>query len=391
MVLPAPFGPLTSTISPTADVEITPRERRETIQEADDGTETDDEGHAEPPGPPAGVGQGPKVYGRPEKPVEPATLSRPGTSRGASTVIPVRRAILLFGQSLITVGLLLLLFVAYQLWGTNFYEAAQQDSLKSSFRRDLAETRAATSAPEPRRPAANEPPTTTTTTQPLPPPPEGEPLGIVRIPSLGVDRAMVQGITVPDLRKGPGHYPDSPLPGQLGNVAIAGHRTTYGAPFNRIDELVPGDEITIVTLSGTYHYSVTGQQIVSPRDVGVLNPTPNATLTLTTCNPKYSARQRLIVTATLDEDKSPTPVAPPASAVAAIQTAHLELDDLAGERESKTPVIWWGIIVAAIGGAWWFLFHRRPKWYVWVGGAIPFLAVYALFCFFLERVLPPGF
>ena len=72
----------------------------------------------------------------------------------------------------------------------------------------------------------------------------------IHIPKIGLDRAVVQGVGVPDLRKGPGHYPDSPMPGQLGNAAIAGHRTTYGAPFNRIDELAPGDEITIVTVVG---------------------------------------------------------------------------------------------------------------------------------------------
>ena len=101
----------------------------------------------------------------------------------------------------------------------------------------------------------------------MPPPPEGDAIGLIRIPKIGLDRAIVQGVTVPDLRKGPGHYPDSPMPGQLGNAAIAGHRTTYGAPFNRLDELVAGDEITIVTLAGTFHYPVTEQLVVSPRDV----------------------------------------------------------------------------------------------------------------------------
>ena len=84
----------------------------------------------------------------------------------------------------------------------------------------------------------------------------------------------MQGVAVPDLRKGPGHYPDSPMPGQLGNAAIAGHRTTYGAPFNRIDELVAGDEITIVTVSGTFHYTVTSQQIVTPTLTPAMSTTP---------------------------------------------------------------------------------------------------------------------
>ncbi|MEP6623788.1 MAG: class E sortase [Acidimicrobiia bacterium] len=290
----------------------------------------------------------------------------------------MRQAINVIGRFLLTFGLLLLLFVGYQLWGTGFYESRAQSDLHAKFRTALNETRQA------ERPVSG----TTTTTTPLPPPPEGDPVGIIRIPKIGLDRTIVQGVTVPDLRKGPGHYPDSPMPGQLGNAAIAGHRTTYGQPFNQIDELAPGDEITILTLNGTYHYTVTEQLVVSPREVAVLDPTPDATLTLTTCHPKFSASQRLIVKARLDVEHSPAPVKPKSSAVT---HRRLAVDDLAGKRESRVPVWWSGLAVALVGGLWWFCFHRRPRWYVWVAGAIPFLAVYAVFCFYLERVLPPGF
>jgi sortase A len=272
----------------------------------------------------------------------------------------------------------MLLFVAYQLWGTNLYEAAQQDQLRSQFDQELADARDA------RAPVSG----TTTTTRPLPPPPEGEPLAVIQIPKLGVDRVVVQGITVPDLRKGPGHYPDSPLPGQVGNVQIAGHRTTYGAPFNRIDELVAGDEIVLRTLAGTSRYRVTEQLVVSPRDVFVLDQTPDATLTLTTCHPKYSARQRLVVKARLDADASPPPVE---ATIPRRYRRATSVQDLAGRPESRVPVVWSALLVALIGAAWWWAFHRHKRWYVWVLGAIPFLAAYALFCFFLERVLPPGF
>jgi sortase A len=289
----------------------------------------------------------------------------------------VRRTINATGRVLVTVGTLLLLFVAYQLWGTGIYEAREQSRLQSDLKRQIAK------AHEARETVAG----TTTTTAPPPPPPEGEGLGLIRIPRIGLDRAIVQGVAVPDLRKGPGHYPDSPMPGQLGNVAIAGHRTTYGAPFNQIDELAPGDEITIVTVSGTFHYSVTGQLIVSPRQTEVLDPTPDATLTLTTCNPKYSARERLVVKAKLDTASSPEPTRPAPTPV----SKRTKIDDLAGTKESRAPVIWWGVIVAIVGGAWWWLFHRTPRWFVWVAGAIPFLFAYAVFCFYLERVLPPGY
>ena len=84
------------------------------------------------------------------------------------------------------------------------------------------------------------------------------------IPKIGVDKIVVEGVGRNDLRKGPGHYPDTPMPGQPGNAAIAGHRTTYGAPFNRIDELEPGDEILVTTLQGPFTYEVTGTEIVTP-------------------------------------------------------------------------------------------------------------------------------
>ena len=204
----------------------------------------------------------------------------------------MRRTANVTGRVLVTVGTLLLLFVAYQLWGTGIYEAREQSRLQGEVKQQIAHSRAA------RAPVSG----TTTTTTPPPPPPEGEGIGLIHIPKIGLDRAVVQGVAVPDLRKGPGHYPDSPMPGQLGNAAIAGHRTTYGAPFNRIDELAPGDEITIVTVSGSFHYTVTGQLVVTPKQTEVLDATADATLTLTTCNPKYSARERLVVKARLDVD-----------------------------------------------------------------------------------------
>lgn len=283
-----------------------------------------------------------------------------------------------FGRLLFTSGILLLLFVAYQLWGTGIYESQQQSNLRSDFDASLVQVRQA------EKPVSG----TTTTTAPLPAPPEGDALGVIEIPKIGLETTMVQGVTVPDLRKGPGHYPDSPLPGQIGNAAIAGHRTTYGQPFNRIDELVPGDAITIVTLSGTYHYTVTQQLVVSPSQVEVLDPTPTATLTLTTCHPKYSANQRLIVKAALDLAKSP---APAKSGRATSKPHRPVIDDLSGTRESRTPVVWSGLLAAVVGGLWWFAFTRRKRWYVWVGGMVPFVAAYAAFCFYVERVLPPGF
>ena len=110
----------------------------------------------------------------------------------------------------------------------------------------------------------------------------------IEIPAIGVNDIVVAGVSPNDLKKGPGHYPDTPLPGQLGNAAIAGHRTTYGQPFFDVDKLVVGDEIVVTTLNGRYTYRVTGQEIVSPSDyqvVATIDPS-RATLTLTSCHPR---------------------------------------------------------------------------------------------------------
>src|SRR5687768_12040971 len=110
------------------------------------------------------------------------------------------------GRAFIAAGALILLFVAYQLWGTGVAEARSQDRLKDDF---------GAAAAKPAKP------------EDAVAPPEGEAIAIVRIPKIGVEKAVVEGVGVPDLKKGPGHYPGTPLPGQAGNAAIAGHRTTY--------------------------------------------------------------------------------------------------------------------------------------------------------------------
>jgi LPXTG-site transpeptidase (sortase) family protein len=129
---------------------------------------------------------------------------------------------------------------------------------------------------------------------------EGQPLTRIEIPKLGVDTIVVQGTSPSALRAGAGHYPNTPLPGQKGNVAIAGHRTTYGRPFNKVDQLRPGDKIILTTPVGRYTYSVTRLPwITDPWDWSVVDKSTEPLLTLTACHPKGSARQRLIVRAKL--------------------------------------------------------------------------------------------
>src|SRR3546814_693306 len=121
------------------------------------------------------------------------------------------------------------------------------------------------------------------------------------IPAIEVDVVVVEGTTASALRAGAGHYADTPLPCEIGNVAIAGHRTTYGRPFHNLDLLEVGQQITLETPIGDCTYEVNRDPfVVSPTQTEVVANTPDeATLTLTTGHPKGSARQRLIVKATL--------------------------------------------------------------------------------------------
>jgi len=134
----------------------------------------------------------------------------------------------------------------------------------------------------------------------------GEPLGVLRIPAIDVDLVVVGGVGTEELKMGPGHYPGTALPGGLGNAAFAGHRTTYGAPFLDVDRLQAGDVIEFARGDDIWVYEVTGTQIVSPTDAHVLlTESPlESVLTLTSCHPKRSTAQRIIVSAALRHDLS---------------------------------------------------------------------------------------
>ena len=131
----------------------------------------------------------------------------------------------------------------------------------------------------------------------------GDSLTRIKIPALGVDTVVVEGITPSALRAGAGHYPQTPLPCETGNVSIAGHRTTYGRPFGNIDQLKPGDTIELTTPIGGCVYQVSKEPwVVEPTELSVIEATGERSLTLTTCHPKGSAAQRLIVRGTWVKD-----------------------------------------------------------------------------------------
>ena len=128
---------------------------------------------------------------------------------------------------------------------------------------------------------------------------EGKPFGRIKIPSIDADYVVVEGTEEADLERGPGHYPDTALPGQRRTVAIAGHRTTYGAPFNQIDKIEIGDTIVLEMPYGTFTYDVTATRIVDPDQVGIVRDIGRDRLVLTSCHPLYSAAQRYAVFADL--------------------------------------------------------------------------------------------
>jgi sortase A len=300
----------------------------------------------------------------------------------------MRRTIAAIGRFLILAGLLILLFVAYQLWGTGIVTARAQADLRDQFEDAQAASTTTTSSP----PAATTTTVPPTTTVPAPPPlpPAGEGVGIIEIPRIGLDKMFVEGTARDDLKKGPGHYPGTPLPGQVGNAAIAGHRTTYGQPFFDLDQLAPGDEIITTTLAGTYTYRVRETLIVQPEDVYVVANTPDAQLTLTTCHPKYSARERLVVKA----DLVPTQSAPPIPAGDFADHGDpptLAAEGLDGETQPLGPTYGWGALAAIVGVVWWWTFRRWRHPLTWLAGVVPFLLVLFAFYYFLERALPAGY
>ena len=128
---------------------------------------------------------------------------------------------------------------------------------------------------------------------------EGHAIGRIKIDRIGLSIVVVQGTDTASLQKGPGHYTNTPIPGQPGTVAIAGHRTTYLAPFRHIDQIQDGDEVRIEMPYAAFTYTVEKHEVVDPSDVGIIKPVGYNRLVLTACHPPYSAAQRWAVFAKL--------------------------------------------------------------------------------------------
>ena len=120
-------------------------------------------------------------------------------------------------------------------------------------------------------------------------------IGTIELPSIGVKESMYEGVTMPTLNRGPGHWPGSAMPGRKGNVVIAGHRVSHTHPFRDLDKLKPGDPVVFTVGTGRYVYLVDHTKIVSPYDLYILEQTPAKTATLFACHPKGSTKQRIVV------------------------------------------------------------------------------------------------
>lgn len=201
----------------------------------------------------------------------------------------MRRTVAITGWTMTWAGLLLIGYSAYQLWVTDIVNERTQGKARTELAAVLDEHRETTSS------------TTTTTAGPTPVllsedvVDVGKAFAAIRIPKIGLDAVVFEGVDTLTLRQGPGHMPWTPLPGQPGNAVVSGHRTTYGRPFFDLDLLAPGDVIEVESAAGGHTYTVRELMVVKPTDVWVTDPRDGAWLTLTTCEPRFSARERLIV------------------------------------------------------------------------------------------------
>lgn len=266
------------------------------------------------------------------------------------------------------IGALCIVFLAYQWWGTGFEQHRAQAAMAQSFTHSATSRRAAADSPA----VSDAPPGGATPSRPATPSPKAPavalPGGVVariQIPAIHVDQFVVEGTSDGDLRRGPGHYIGSPMPGNPGNAAIAGHRTTYGAPFSRLDDLKPGDTIVTTSAAGEFLYVVSGKQTVLPSQTNVVNDFGDNRLTLTTCTPKFSATHRLVVIARL-QGPAPTetpvrtaPPPPPASAPKAPAPGPAARELQAAARRGFDVSVFPPVIMLA-GALWCLALLYRP-------------------------------
>jgi sortase A len=295
------------------------------------------------------------------------------------------------GRVVLVAGVLVLLFIPYLLWGTGLKTAHSQSVLRAQFsvEQHRAGGGAGTVPTGHGKPPAGQPEVAPSVADPA----IGSPVGTISIAKIGLNMMVVEGTDEIRLQEGPGHYPGTPLPGEAGNAAIAGHRTTYLHPFYSLDQLVPGDPIVITTAQGTFTYSVLRSEVVDPTDVAVVDPTPTPQLTLTTCNPRYSASQRLVIHAALVAST----LAHPATQVAAVTTpgrgSHHQPPPPVSTKNWAAAILW-GVVVAGVITAVWIGARVTRRWgraLVLVGGLVVWLGLVFMFFQSLAPLLPASY
>jgi len=318
----------------------------------------------------------------------------------------------------VALGVVVLLFLAYQLWGTGILQSRSQTTLRSELAHELPPgsvakaRRLVTGAAEHAPPATGGRTAGTHVTTSGPPelappisaPATGQPVGTIQIPSIGLSQVVVEGVQAAQLRTGPGHYPGTPLPGEAGNVAIAGHRTTYAHPFYDLNAVAPGDKIVITTPQGVFVYAALSSSVVSPTDVSVVGPTSGAQLTLTTCTPRFSASTRLVLPAVLVRSE----LFPPADGRTSVRASTPRASTTKPATEhphdaqaigvglggdggggSWLPPALWGLALAALTVGVWLVGRRtRRRWAVYLLGAALGLVVMFFFFTAVSPLLP---
>ena len=291
------------------------------------------------------------------------------------------------GRILLVAGVLILLFIPYLLWGTGLSTARNQSLLRQQFKADLHRAGAITPSTLPK---TSQPTLEVAPSQPAPA--LGSPVGTIDIPLISLSMVVVEGTADAQLALGPGHYPGTPLPGEAGNSAIAGHRTTYLHPFYDLNEVTPGTSIYIITTQGDFQYDVTSQEVVSPNDVSVVNQTTTPQLTLTTCNPRYSATQRLVVHAVLVAGVLNR--AAPKTTTDPVRPKPSHAKTPTPPARSWTTAILWGVAVAAGITAIWIgarRTHRGTRALLLGGGLVVWLVVVFYFFQSVAPLLPASY
>jgi sortase A len=301
----------------------------------------------------------------------------------------VRRVLGGIGRVMMSAGTIILLFVAYQLWGTGIRTAQAQNDLESQFEEQAREYTEENPTPVTLPVDPSDPADEPVVSSEIPAPPAtGEVGGRIQIPSIGADWFFLEGVGLDVLKDGPGHYEGTPLPGEEGNASLAGHRTTYGQPFHNIDKLGPGDRIVVTYNTGArFVYEYRETEIVTPDRIDVIENTEDNRLTLTACHPKYSASERIVVSSALVG----RPIPPSPAAEQGPTPTSLGVESLDGESVTRWPAVLWGLAAALVWlaawavGRWW---RRLPAYLV---GIPAFLVLLFIFFENFSRLLPAAY